>query len=62
MKNYYECFSEKLYHYLSLKGFKYVNTYVHNSTNVTCYVYKITPELSAALKSWTKTNPNKKSA
>lgn len=54
MKKYYECFSENLFYFLKSKGIRYIRPYTHNTTKVKCHVYKMTPELSKALKEWSE--------
>ena len=53
-KEYYECFSNNLYNYLSNLGFESCKTYIHKRTKVRCYVFKMNDKLSEALHQWSK--------
>lgn len=53
----YECYSKKLYGFLVMRGFRYERSFKHNETQRVCWVYDMTPELSAALIDWKKNRP-----
>ena len=55
----YECYSKKIYGFLTMKGFRYDKTFKHKTTGKKCWVYTMTPELSQALTEWTMSRPEK---
>jgi hypothetical protein len=55
----YECYSKKIYGFLTMKGFRYDKTFKHKTTGKKCWVYTMTEELSVALKEWTMGRPEK---
>lgn len=50
----YECYSKKIYGFLTMKGFRYKNIFKHNTTGKRCWTYEMTEELSQALYEWSK--------
>lgn len=55
----FECYSKKLYGFLIMKGLRYERSFKHNETGRTCWVYDMSPELSAALIEWKQNRPVK---
>lgn len=55
----YECYSKKIYGFLTMKGFRYDKTFKHKTTGKKCWVYIMTPELSQALTEWSNNKPEK---
>lgn len=50
--NNYECYSKKVFGYLTLKGHRYKYSFIHNRTDAKCWVYEMTKELSQSLKDY----------
>lgn len=55
----YECYSKKIYGFLTMRGFRYEYHFKHKITDKRCWVYIVTNELSDALTEWTINKPNK---
>ncbi len=55
----FECYSKKLYGFLTMNGMRYERSFKHNQTQRVCWVYEMTPELSDLLKQWSDNSPNK---
>lgn len=55
----FECYSRKLFGFLTMKGFRYERRFVHGITGNTCWVYIVNDELSDALTQWHSEKPNK---
>lgn len=53
----YECYSKKIYGFLTMKGFRYEYQFKHKETKKNCWVYLVTEELSKALTEWTNNKP-----
>jgi hypothetical protein len=53
----YECYSKKIYGFLTMKGIRYEYHFKHKTTNKCCWVYIMTEEVSQALKEWTDNKP-----
>lgn len=54
----YECYSKKVYGYLTMKGFRYEHTFIHNTTKRKAWVYIVSKELAKALKEYSKSFSN----
>lgn len=53
----FECFSKKLFGFLTMNGVRYERSYKHNTTQRTCWIYVMTPELSELLVKWKESKP-----
>ena len=56
---YYECYSKKIFGFLTMKGFRHERTFKHYKTKKVCWVYKMDEKLSKALKEWSAGKPPK---
>lgn len=53
----YECYSKKIYGFLTMKGIRYDRTFKHRDTGKKCWVYTMTQEISDALVEWSANKP-----
>lgn len=53
----FECYSKRLYGFLTMNGVRYERIFTHKDTGKTCWVYIMSTELSELLIKWKNNRP-----